>query len=443
MLTGLLERADLVGQQAPADRDRVADLLRLGSIVLVVLGHWLVATVLTRDGELVTGQLLQVVPETRWLTYLFQVMPVFFVVGGYVNAGSWQRAAAAGEPWAVWVRRRSRRLLGPFVPLLVLWSVLVLLLGAADLTDGLVATAADTALLPVWFLAVYLITVGLVPVTLWLHRRAGVTVLVVVTVLVAVVDVLHRAEVPVVGFVNYLLVWGGLHQIGYLWADGRPAAGPARTLSAAAAGIAVLAVLVGVLGYPLSMVAVQGAADQNTDPPTLALWVFGLVQTASLLAARGPLRRWLDDPRRYGLVVLGGSVVLTVFLWHMTALVAAGALVHPTGLWPAFGTVDGLWWALRPVWLLLCGAVLAGFVAVFGRFERLRDPVPREGRLLASVSLAATVAGIALVMTVGIADPDRALDLPVGALGLLLAGLGGLGVLRPAASRSTSHADGA
>jgi hypothetical protein len=27
------------------------------------------------------------------------------------------------------------------------------------------------------------------------------------------------------------------------------------------------------------------------------------------------------------------------------------------------------WWLERPLWLLLPGAVLAGFIAVFGRFE--------------------------------------------------------------------------
>jgi peptidoglycan/LPS O-acetylase OafA/YrhL len=78
--------------QTPSDRDRYADFLRVVSIGLVVLGHWLAAVVLVRDGELVTGRLHAFVPGTQWATWVFQVMPVFFIVGGFVNARSWSRA---------------------------------------------------------------------------------------------------------------------------------------------------------------------------------------------------------------------------------------------------------------------------------------------------------------------------------------------------------------
>lgn len=111
--------------RTPATRDRVVDLLRVGSILVVVTGHWLLAVVTVTDGRIVGDNLLAIVPPTRWLTWVFQVMPVLFFVGGRVNARGWQTARAAGTAATVWLRRRSVRLLRPTVPWIgwanVLW----------------------------------------------------------------------------------------------------------------------------------------------------------------------------------------------------------------------------------------------------------------------------------------------------------------------------------
>ncbi len=107
----------------PATRNRVVDLLRAGAICVVVLGHWLIAAVVVRDGELVPGHLLELASWTHPLTWVFQVMPVFFLVGGYANALSWRSARTRDVPYAGWLRSRLRRLLVPVVPLLLTWLV--------------------------------------------------------------------------------------------------------------------------------------------------------------------------------------------------------------------------------------------------------------------------------------------------------------------------------
>jgi fucose 4-O-acetylase-like acetyltransferase len=110
-----------------------SQLLRLGSILMVVIGHWMVAAVYIRDGEWVTGQVLAFVPETQWLTFIWQVMPLFFFVGGYANAAAYRSARRRGVTWADWVRGRARRLLRPVVPLVVLWIPVAGALAAASL----------------------------------------------------------------------------------------------------------------------------------------------------------------------------------------------------------------------------------------------------------------------------------------------------------------------
>jgi hypothetical protein len=424
--------AQTIEARTPADRDRVVDLVRLVAIVAVVLGHWLVAVVLVgEDGELVTGRLLDVVPETQALTYLFQVMPLFFLVGGAVNLGSWRRAQEAGTAPAVWVRRRARRLLVPVLPLLALWVPLAPVLGRLGLPEEEVALATTTAFLPVWFLAVYLLAVGLTPVTAHLHERWGVPVIAAAVVATGVVDLLHLAEVPFVGFANYLLVWAGAHQLGYLWADDRLPRRPGAGLALLAGGAVAIVALVAVAGYPLSVVATETGDRNNTDPPTLVLWALTVAQLGAVLAVRDAASRWLRRPHVWATVVRGGSVIITVFLWHMTALVVAAALTHPTGLWPATDQVDATWWAWRPAWVALCALVLAPLVAVFRRLEQPADPVPRASRVRAALGIVATVTGLALVLTGGLYTPGRTSDLPLGALGLILVGFAALGALRP------------
>lgn len=420
-----------IRDRTPPDRDRYADLLRLGAIVLVVLGHWTVAVVRVDNGDILgTTELLAVVPAARPLTWLFQVMPLFFLVGGSVNLGSWRRAQERGERWTAWVRRRSRRLLVPFLPLLEVWLPLTLLLATANLPEEYVGLAVRTAFIPGWFLAVYLGLIGLVPVTAWLHRRLGITVIVLAVTLAGAVDLMHRMDVPGVGYANYVLIWGACHQLGYLWADDRLPRDPRPALALAAVGAAVMALLISQPAYSLGMVQATGD-DGNTAPPSLALLAFAIAQLGIVLALRQPAQRFLYRPRVWAAVVLGGSVTMTVFLWHMSALVITVALTHPTGLWPSVPVVDGTWWVLRPVWLVLCSLVLAGLIAAFRRFEQAAHPVPRAGRCRTLLSLVATVAGLAIIMASGIYRPERTAGFPIAPLGLLLAGLGGLGVLHP------------
>ena len=154
-------------------RNRVVDLLRAGAIVVVVLGHWLIAAVVVRDGELVPGHLLELASWTHPLTWVFQVMPVFFLVGGYANALSWRSARARDVPYAGWLRSRLRRLLVPVVPLLLTWLVATSIAYAAGVPGGTLRTASQVALVPTWFLAAYVVVCAVAPATLWLWERLG------------------------------------------------------------------------------------------------------------------------------------------------------------------------------------------------------------------------------------------------------------------------------
>ncbi len=86
---GMLAKARWAAVNTPATRNRAVDLYRAVAILFVVLGHWLLVAPVIRGGELELSILLAEQPWTQYATWLFQVMPVFFFVGGFSNSLSW------------------------------------------------------------------------------------------------------------------------------------------------------------------------------------------------------------------------------------------------------------------------------------------------------------------------------------------------------------------
>lgn len=425
-------RVQRLAAETPADRNRYVDLLRLVAIGMVVVGHWLAVVITTTDGQLRGQSVLAVLDWTHWVTWLFQVIPVFFLVGGYANAASWSSHRDRGGDWASWMHRRALRLLWPTTVFVGVGLVATLLARSLEVPQGMLDEVTWFLVIVFWFLAAYLVVTALAPVLLAAQERWASRPLAVVAAAVVLVDVVRLGlDVTWVGNANYVLVWVGIHLLGLAWWDGMLVASRRRLWSLAVIGTLALVGLTVAGPYPISMVNVPGAAVQNAAPPTVALGALGTAQTGLLLLVRRPARCWLRRQRVWTAVVAGNAVIMTLFLWHVIPVVVTAPLLFQTGVFPSPPIDSAAWLALRVPWVAAQAALLAGILVAAGRFEQPPGSIritTGEGRtrvatVLGGAGVAAVAIGILLLTDRGLFYPGGPVGLPLIALGVYLAGV--------------------
>lgn len=404
--------------RTPASRNRYVDFLRALSILAVIAGHWLVAAPSVHGGEPSLGSLLRYEPWTRWLTWIFQVMPVFFFVGGYANGVSWEAARRDRRSYADWLGVRLQRLIGPVVPLLLVWATLAFGARRLGMDPVRIGAGSVMALIPIWFLAVYIMVVVAVPATHAAWRRFGMASFWILALAAAADDALFfGADLHAAGWFNYVFIWLAVHQLGYAWRDGR-LGGPRRSVPWALGGLALLIALVTIGPHPLSMVSVPGDPVSNSLPPKLPMLALGLWQCGLALSLERPMRRWLERARPWIAGVLVNGMIMTLYLWHLTAatlVVGLALLLGGVGL--AIPPGSAAWWAVHPVWMGIYLLALAPLALLFGRFERRHGGAGGRGawRLVAGAAL--TCGGLSIVALEGLGGGG---DPSLGLAGLLL-----------------------
>ena len=413
-----------IADETPPTRNRVVDFVRVVSILVVVFGHWFAASIwLLPDGEIRLMNSLEWIPYAGWVTWVVQVMPIFFLVGGYANGRALHAREREGIDYGEWVTQRVRRLFTPVIPLLIVWTLLIVLLGPF-LPSDVVRAGAMSATVPLWFVAVYVSITALAPITYRWWKSAGLTSVVVLLGIAVIVDVLRFAfEVPGIGWTNFLFVWAGVHQLGYWWASreitGRPFS--ASTGGAiAAVSLAVLIAITWIGWYPVAMVGIPGSELTNMTPPTFAIALLGIVQAGVIWLMNDPIARLVQGKRVWHWVVAVSGVMMTIYLWHLTAmtLVASVFLFAFDGV--AFKIEPGTtkWWLTRPIWILVLITVTVALVAMFARFEwRVRQtPAPTRTRYVA-VGVLLVAGAAAAVSYFGLAAADATVNwiIPIAA----------------------------
>lgn len=390
--------------EIPAGRDLSIDAARALCLPLVVVLH---AMQMGVAGEpLRATNALDNYQPLAWGTWLFMIMPTFFITGGFASATSWQSVRRRGEPVSAYLRKRGIRLFAPaciamFAVLIV--SVLIGLAAGFGSAKSISFRLAE----PLWFIPVYAIATALVPVMWRMHERNPIAVLTGLFVAAALVDALAALGVPGVQAINWLAVWLFAQQLGFVLfgggADRIPKWGAALGLLG---GFGVMALLTFGLGYSNDML-------DNLNPPTFSIVALALVQFSGFVLLRPLISAAMRS--RAALVSVGvlGKYGMTLYLWHTVAMGVVILAQHLVGL-PFPEPQSPSWWATRPIWLIAVIAVSAGCCVLAPRLESAL-PAQRPGPMRLWAVIVATlfgVAGIGAVLALGYVG--------AGAVGVLL-----------------------
>jgi hypothetical protein len=385
-MTAAAPPADAAPMEGAASRrDPYIDILRAFSLTVVVIWHWaFTILVWTEAGPNATSP-LQFTYGLWPLTWVGQVMPLFFFVGGWAHRNAWGRVREAGGGYSVFVLGRARRLLLPALLLLTIWGVIYLVLRVA-IDPPWLTRAVVLVVSPLWFLMIYLVLVAIAPVMLGLHRRMPVTTIVTLGVGILALDAARFAnDAAWVGPLQFLVVWTFCHQLGFFYGlfvdKGRDVA-----VACTVGGLLALIGLIATGVYPRSMVGVPGDSISNMGPPTACMAALLTFQVGLALMARSTVLGWLRNRRFEIFTQLLNRISMPLFLFHTTALALWLGILYAVDQLPPTEPTLG-WWLERPLFII--GPLLC-MVPVLWLFSRktLDDAIDSIGALRKDLTIA-------------------------------------------------------
>jgi hypothetical protein len=373
-------------------RDWTIDIARIVSLIIVMLLHGLSERVTVHGGT------FEVSPDLRgaWirmLTWLLQIMPLFFLTGGFVNTLAVDRCRAQGHGYGEYLGLRARRLTTPVIGLIAVIVPLTALLSAVS--DRAARAVAIVTGRPLWFLAVYLVAAAFAPGAVWVHDRSPWLLPMALGAASLGVDLVRFAgHDDRYAIANLLFVWLFCHQLGILHARRTLRCSDSAVLALGLGAAAAIWLLVAPGPYPPAAVGLADAPVSNLAPPTTVMSLLGVAQLALMTVIVRHAGSWEPHGRSRDVIATANALLMIIYLWHVPVLtlITGIGLLDPTALLPAD---DMSWWLTRPAWFLVCGLTLFGVVRLMTRWEmfcarysaRTNTPLVVAGTTLAAFGI--------------------------------------------------------
>lgn len=385
-------------------RDGTIDAIRTACLLVVVVLHALMVGIENSHGSLVTSVAMDGQPWFAPLTWALQVMPLFFIAGGFASLSQWRQMQSRGEHWTTYVVARTRRLVIPAVAMIAISATGIAIARAAGLSDELAAEAGHRIAQPLWFLAVYIGASALVPAMARLHRLAPKRTVAALSAAIVAVDLTRIVTgIDGIGYANLLFVWLFAQQLGFFARSWRSDLHRASRRTPAVTLVAALTAIVTLMATGLWSTDLIA----NLNPPTILLALLAVVHLCALRLAKPTLDRAFAHPAASRLVRIANPRAMTVYLWHMPLIMALIGVLWAAEI-PMPEPHSAAWWATRVPWLVSIALVLIPATAVLQRFERIATALPAPEPVASHAALASVIdaaAGVTLVLLAGVANP--------------------------------------
>jgi hypothetical protein len=410
-----------------ADRDRAVDVIRIVSLAGVVVGHTVMATSIIADGVFWWGNLLTTSVLFQSLTWIFQIMPLFFFAGVAASVGSYPgRGSDTPGSWGGWLLKRCTRLYRPVFYYLAFW-VLALTVLRHVLPVHVYEPVAGISIQLLWFLGAYVLVLAAVPLAAHLVTVPRfVAAVSAVYLTVALVDVVRVSGGPsALGYVN-LVAWLIPGMFGAAYRRRLLTVRAALLLSAAMFAVNLALVWFG--PYQLSLVGIEAPGLKNMTPPSLLLAGHAIMLCALAIAAAPGIGGWARRPRIWRLVVIGNTGAMTLYLWHLPALLGVHLVFDSLGLarWPG----QPHFFALAIVQLAVMAVLVSALFLVLRPLENRPLPlwdgggVAKSGLRSAAVGSLLCTAGAATLASAGWGLKDQGIQCVVVMVLALIAARG-------------------
>lgn len=314
----LAARTTTVAPQ-PRSRSQYVDTLRAVAIARVYLNHTL---------------------WIGWLTVLFPSMSAMFALAGFLTAASLDRGGITRTVWS-----RVRRLLPPLwglaavaVPLMLArgwtrdqthplnWSDLFF--WVVPLANPTTSSWAGAFALALWYLRAYLWFVLLSPILWWAFKRWPIPTLL-APLTAAAVFYSPLFSLSPAGRVSDVLSSTAFYGTAWILGFARYR-GLLDRLSGRACG--TIAVCLGLAGLAWGAIVMPPSQSPLVDPVAEMLWSTGFVLVLMRLR---PKMTWLSRlPRLSAVIAAMNARAVTIYVWHLPVLFAAGSIVGLSGLDP-------------------------------------------------------------------------------------------------------------
>lgn len=342
----------------PAGRDLTLDLVRVVCVLLVVLVHLLLAGVTVTDDGIVLEKTLEQQSWFNPVSFIFQIMPAFFLVGGFAALAGWDSQfarsphASFSDNASAFMRARLARLARPSAAVLAFFVVALAAASLVGAPADLVAGVASGVGSPLWFLAAYSIAQSCAPWLIRAHRARPTLTLAVLIATAVLFDALRYATGnDYLGVPNVAFVWLSIHQLGFWYRDGWfSRKHPWYLIGVALAAYAVSIAMTWFGPYSWNML-------ENQYPATTPLILFAIAQGALLALLRPVLEALMRTRALQGAVFLAGTRLMTIYLWHLPVIMAIIGVQLLAPEWLSEPGSARWWWERIPLYVIVLAVV--------------------------------------------------------------------------------------